>query len=112
MNFNIWISHKRGIDFHELSPNKFAESVVEVARPILKYVRTASDDEVKTKFSRKFGEGGVKEYLYNLFKILHEEREDFGPEEFLKWVTQQESERVEMRAIARDLAHRQGTNVF
>lgn len=27
--------------------------------------------------------------------MIHEEREDFGPEEFIKWVSQQESEKVE-----------------
>lgn len=90
-----YIGHKRGIDFHELSPKKFAETLVEVARPVFDYVRRASDDDVRAKFSRKFGEGGVKEYLYNLFKILHEERTDFGPEDFLKWVSQQESERID-----------------
>jgi hypothetical protein len=90
-----YVSHKRSIDFCEMSSKKFAETIVEVAKPIFDYVRTASDEDVKLKFSRKFGEGGVKEYLYNLFKILHEERDDFGPEEFLKWVSQQESERVE-----------------
>lgn len=90
-----YTSHKRGIDFHELPPKKFAETIAEVAKPIFDYLRKASDDDVKAKFSRKFGEGGVKEYLYNLFKILHEAREDFGPEEFLKWVSQQESERVD-----------------
>jgi hypothetical protein len=88
-------THKRGIDFHEISPKKFAELTIEIAHPIFDYVRNSSDEEIRLKFSRKFGEGGVKEYLFNLFKILHEERSDFGSEEFLRWVTLQESERID-----------------
>jgi hypothetical protein len=90
-----YLTHKRGTDFHDLAPRKFAESVTDVAQPVFEFVRTASDDDIKSKFARKFGEGGVKEYLYNLFKILHEDRDDFGPDEFVKWVSQQESERIE-----------------
>src|SRR5690606_20286362 len=59
------------------------------------FIRSASDDEISKNFSRKFGEGGVREYYYNLLKIIHEEREDFGPHEFLTWADQQESDRID-----------------
>ena len=90
-----YLQHKRGIDFHELDAKRFAEAVIEIAKPAFVYIRDASDDDVKTKFSRKFGEGGVREYLYYLFRLIHDQRDDFGPEEFIKWVSQQESERID-----------------
>ena len=46
-----YLSHKRGIDFHELAPKKFSETVIEVARPIFNYLRSASDEDIKAKFS-------------------------------------------------------------
>ena len=90
-----YLQHKRGMDFHEVDAKKFAHAVSEVAKPVFHYVKAASDEDIKSKFSRKFGEGGVREYLYHLFQLIHEERDDFGPEEFIKWVSQQESEKID-----------------
>lgn len=72
-----------------------AVKYISAAQPVFEFVRSESDDEIAKRFSRKFGEGGVKEYLYNLLQIIHLEREDFGPEEFINWVQQQESDRVD-----------------
>lgn len=90
-----YLAHKTDEDFHALSEDKLVSYVVEVASPVIGFIRSASDDEISKNFSRKFGEGGVREYYYNLLKIIHEEREDFGPHEFLTWVDQQESDRID-----------------
>jgi DNA sulfur modification protein DndB len=90
-----YLEHKRGFDFHELPPSKFADYVVDVVKPAFDYIGTASDESIKARFGRKFGEGGVREYLFELYRLIHEARDDFGPEDFLKWVGQQESEKIE-----------------
>ena len=90
-----YVHLKRGLDFHELSPKKFAEYVIGVAKPVFNYMHKASDDDVKEKFSRKFGEGGVREYLFSLFQMIHVARDDFGPDDFRNWVSQQESEKID-----------------
>lgn len=90
-----YLQHKRGLDFQELTEKHFAEYVSEVAAPVFAYISKASDDDVKVKFSRKFGEGGVREYLFCLFQLIHSVRDDFGPEDFVKWVSQQESEKID-----------------
>ena len=50
---------------------------------------------MKDKFSRKFGEGGVKEYTYHLMTLLKEKHSDFGTEEFQRWVEQSNSQRID-----------------
>jgi len=90
-----YLSHKKSVDFETLSEDKFAKYVIEIAKPVFDFIKTSSDEDIKEKFSRRFGEGGVKDYLNYLLQIIHEERSDFGTEEFLKWVKQTESSRVE-----------------
>lgn len=90
-----YISTQDGKDLHEIGEKEFAEAIVEIAKPVFDFISEATDEELSRRFARKFGEGGVKEYYYNLLKIIHEKRSNFGPEDFLKWVDQQESERVD-----------------
>lgn len=89
-----FLQHKKGVDFHILNEEKFADYVGDIATPIFEYVGVARDEEIKEKFSRKFGEGGVKEYLFNLFEIVYERHPDFGSDDFRTWVTQKASDKV------------------
>ncbi|MFZ5812002.1 MAG: DGQHR domain-containing protein [Thermodesulfobacteriota bacterium] len=75
-------SYKDDIDFATEQPDKFISYIVEVARPVLNYISTASDDNIKKYFSRKYGEGGVKEYFWHLCELIVEMHRDFGPDDF------------------------------
>ena len=44
------------------------------------FVKEATDDAVAKRFARKFGEGGVKEYLYNLLSTKGEAGYDWSLE--------------------------------
>lgn len=102
-----YLEHKSNIDFLALDATRFAAYVVEVVQPVLDFIRDASDEEVAVRFSRKFGEGGVKEYLYHLFRLVHDERSDFGPTDFLTWIAQTESDRIdEANALVMQLSER------
>ncbi|MDE0246106.1 MAG: DGQHR domain-containing protein [Gammaproteobacteria bacterium] len=90
-----YLSHKKSLDFQLLKPEEFARRVTEFCAPIFAYIERASDEEVKEKFSRRFGEGGVLEYAYYLMEILAETYDDFGPEEFQRWVEQSKSEKID-----------------
>jgi DGQHR domain-containing protein len=90
-----YLAHKKALDFWLMEPDEFAKHIIKFCRPIFEFVKDASDDEVSTKFSRKFGEGGVKEYGYHLMDILTEVHGDFGTEEFQRWVEQSNSEMIE-----------------
>ena len=90
-----YLSYKKGIDFELMPADEFSQHIIEFCSPIFDYLKNASDDDVRSKFSRKFGEGGVKEYGYHLMQILSTTHHDFGPEEFQRWVEQSTSEKID-----------------
>lgn len=90
-----YLSHRRSIDFLTLPEDQFIKKLVGFVAPILAYFRTADDEDVKKQYSRKFGEGGVKEYLYNLCRLLAAEYDDFGSEAFKRFVDQEASNAVD-----------------
>jgi hypothetical protein len=90
-----YLQHKKDVDFHALNEDQFADYIIDIADPVFRFIETATDEEIREKFSRKFGEGGVKEYLYYLFSIIHDKNKDFGPEEFIGWIKKKDSDKIE-----------------
>lgn len=90
-----YLSHKKSLDFVMMKKEEFANRVVEFAEPIFSFIGSASDEQIRECFSRKFGEGGVKEYTYQLMELLSNTHEDFGPEEFQRWIEQSASEKID-----------------
>lgn len=90
-----YLSHRKSLDFPLMKPDEFAEHIIKFCKPVFNFVRNASDDDIRAKFSRKFGEGGVKEYGYHLMEILAEEHRGFGTDEFQLWVEQSTSEKID-----------------
>lgn len=102
-----YLTHKKSLDFYLMKPTEVAERITAFCKPLFAYLGGASDDEIRKRFSRKFGEGGVKEYTYELLKVLTEANPDFGPEEFQRWVQQTDSERIdEVNSFLMKLAER------
>jgi DNA sulfur modification protein DndB len=90
-----YLTHKKSLDFAELTAEKFSQEINTFCAPIFSFIKTASDDEIKRRFSRRFGEGGVKEYAYQLMQILKAAHADFGTEEFQRWIDQSNSEKTD-----------------
>ena len=90
-----YLAHKKSVDFPLIAPQEFARRVIEFCKPIFGFISDAPDEDVRLRFSRKFGEGGVKEYGYNLMRILKATHSEFGPEEFQRWEQQSASEEIE-----------------
>lgn len=90
-----YLSHKKSLDFPLMKTGEFAKHVITFCTPILDFIKNASDDDVRAKFSRKFGEGGVREYSYHLMQILREKHSDFGTEEFQRWIEQRKSQEID-----------------
>lgn len=86
-----YLTHKKSIDFLALPEDDFIQELIEISKPIFEYFRDADDENVKENYSRKFGEGGVKDYLYNLCALIIEKHSDFGSEEFKRYIAQKES---------------------
>ena len=90
-----YLTHKKSLDFAILKPEKFAGELKIFCAPVFAFLKTASDEEIRRRFSRRFGEGGVKEYSYHLMQILKATYSDFGTEEFQRWVEQSNSEKID-----------------
>jgi len=90
-----YVELRRSIDLAQVSDDDLIGHITELTAPIAEYIRQSSDDEIKEKFSRKFGEGGVKEYLYNLCEIINAESDDFGSDEFRKFIKEKTDDRIE-----------------
>ncbi|MBN2569217.1 MAG: DGQHR domain-containing protein [Deltaproteobacteria bacterium] len=89
-----YLELKKNIDFQLLNERDFIKMVLGIAKPVIKYIKNASDNEIYESFSRKFGEGGVKEYFYKMCEIVSEEFSDFGSDEFKDFMVKRDDERV------------------
>lgn len=89
------LSVKKSIDFALIKPAEFSSHVIKFAKPVFTFVSSASDDEISALFSRKFGEGGVREYAFHLMRLLVDAHPDFGNEDFQRWVEQSSSQKID-----------------
>lgn len=89
-----YLEVKKGIDFQMLNEQNFINEILEIVKPVFHYIKTANDYEIAENFSRKFGEGGVKEYFYKLCEIVNQEFSDFGSDDFKNYIEKRDDERV------------------
>jgi DNA sulfur modification protein DndB len=81
---------KKGIfDAYEASEDVLAAALTDFVAPVFKFVSSATISQLEPKFSRKFGEGGVTEYYYELCELVNAKHKDFGSEEFKQYVARQ-----------------------
>ncbi|MBN9488193.1 MAG: DGQHR domain-containing protein [Alphaproteobacteria bacterium] len=86
---------KKGVlEPHGASEDETTQRVVEFIEPILVFVKTATDAQVSSKFSKKFGEGGVTEYRFNLCDLLATTHPDFETEGFKAYKARQTDSRL------------------
>ena len=70
------------------------------------FITNATDKQIEAKFSRKFGEGGVAEYYFNLCDLIQKKYKEFGSQEYKKYIARQADARVEQAdADVGDLQH-------
>jgi len=72
----------------EVSPElALLERVGKYVRPVAKVIGEVSDERIALLFSRHFGEGGVRDYFFELCEIIASDPEfsDFGPPEFKEY---------------------------
>lgn len=89
-----YIESEESIDFHLLDVQDFINHVIKIASPVISYIRDGNDTEIAENFSRKFGEGGVKEYFYKLCELVSKKFSGFGPDEFKEYIIKKDDERV------------------
>jgi DGQHR domain-containing protein len=89
-----YLSYKQDIDFQTLQEKDFIDKITEIARPVFDYIKDSSDEQIEESFSRKFGEGGVKEYLFKMCELVQQKYDDFGSEEFKEYLERRDDDRV------------------
>jgi len=77
-----YLGSKRIIDPMIDSADEITTALTKFIEPIKDFISSTSDKQIESKFSRKFGEGGVSEYFYNLCEILQKKHKEFGSQEF------------------------------
>ncbi|HTB04308.1 MAG TPA: DGQHR domain-containing protein [Bradyrhizobium sp.] len=77
------------------SPEKVAAALISFIEPIRTFLAAASDKQIEANFARKFGEGGVRDYFYNLCEIVQKKHKDFGGEDFKKYKAHAADARVQ-----------------
>lgn len=102
-----FLKTKEGADFLTMKADDVVKRLIDFVEPVLEFARSATDKKVEELFARKFGEGGVKEYRYNLIGIIHSKNDTFAPDEFMRWKEQGESAEIEdMNSFILSLAER------
>lgn len=101
-----YLTANNEIDAQVDTADKLASSLVDFIEPYLSYLTSASDKQIEAKFSRKFGEGGVTEYFYNLCEIIQKKHKEFGGVDFKKFKARQADARVQQTSNdVNDLQH-------
>lgn len=85
---------KQGFDAQLEDEENLLRCIFRFAKPVMDFINSASDQDIFTNFARKFGEGGVREYIDNLDELIHMEFNDFGSEEFLKRLARKSDQRI------------------
>jgi|SRR5581483_3995235 len=89
-----YISRKDDTEPQLLPEDTLLKQVNRIVEPVMQFVRDADDSDIYDKFSRKFGEAGVREYTDNLFELLLEQFPDFGSEDFKQRLAKRSDERT------------------
>jgi len=84
-----------GFDPMTETPEKVVSRLVSFVEPIHAILANGSDKLIENKFARKFGEGGVAEYYFNLCEFLQKKYKDFGSPEFKKFKEREADARVQ-----------------
>jgi hypothetical protein len=90
-----YLSQKGQLDPMTESPERIVSQLVEFVEPVQTFIASASDKQVAAKFARKFGEGGVAEYYFNLCELIQRKQKDFGSPEFKEYKERQADARVQ-----------------
>ncbi len=72
-----------------------SKRLISFINPIIDFIKSGSDKEIERRFSRRFGEGGVKMYFYELCELAQKQNSEFGPADFREYQLKQTDERQE-----------------
>jgi DGQHR domain-containing protein len=77
------------------TPDKVVTQLVSFVEPVRAFITGATDKQVEPKFARKFGDGGVAEYYFNLCELIQRKHKEFGSPEFKRYKEREADARVQ-----------------
>jgi len=98
-----YLSKKDDIEPQLLDEDTLLKHVFRVVQPVLDFIRDAEDADIHDKFSRKFGEGGVREYADHLSDLIFSQTADFGSDDFRARLAKRSDERTNQTHL--DVTH-------
>jgi DGQHR domain-containing protein len=89
LNEVLRFQHARDkIDPFLAKPEELAQTAADFCDPFIQWLKSASDEQIASRFARKYGEGGVKEYFYGLCDLISEKQSEFGSDDYRQFKTQ------------------------
>lgn len=77
-----YVSYRDHLEPSSLDIDDLYKVIYPLIQPIFKYIKSASDEEFKRRFTVVLGSTGYHEYFYNLFALIADDVPDFKPEGF------------------------------
>lgn len=90
-----FLQAKEDIEPQLLDEDTLLKHILRVVQPIFAFIRDATDEDIYDMFSRKFGEGGVRDYADNLSELVLPKFPAFGSEDFRNRLAKRNDQRVE-----------------
>lgn len=81
------------VDPIALREDTLVQAVADLVGPALSFIQSDDEAEIKARFSRKYGEGGAREYFENLAEIMCSVHQDFGSEDLRKTLALKKDQR-------------------
>ena len=85
---------KEGFEAEAESESAILQTLEKMLAPVCEFVQVAKDQDFADRFSRKFGEGGVKEYFFNLCEIMESTYREFGSDEYRTFIKRKNDSRL------------------
>lgn len=76
-----YLSKTQGIDPALDGDAKLIRSITEIIAPVCDYIRHSPDESIRSRLSKKFGDGGITDYYYTLAGLVASKAPSFGGDE-------------------------------
>jgi hypothetical protein len=97
--FAATIEHARtkhkALDLGRATPDQLAGAALEVAKPVLEYLETVSDDEFMQRFAGRYGSGGPLDYFFELAQLIWEKDKSFAPDGLANYLESKDEKRIQ-----------------
>lgn len=104
----VSLERDKGFEAETASEQEILDEISVYTLPVRDFLRKATDEQMQEQFGRKFGEGGVKDYFYNLCEILSAKFKHFGSAEFKEYLAAKSDSRygaahADVNKLAKDI---------